>query len=88
MSMSAPIVPTTMGSSSSISSSSYKNASFPMPSSLFSFPTSIVGPPPSSTTTIQTNCFFIHSDVGIDTDADSMNVKCNSFEEDDEKKPS
>ena len=49
-------------------------------------PISIIEPPPSSTTTIPTNFFSIHSDVGIDTDGDTLNVKCNSFEEHDEEK--
>mmetsp|Transcript_14833 Transcript_14833/g.17196 ORF Transcript_14833/g.17196 Transcript_14833/m.17196 type:complete len:160 (-) Transcript_14833:6-485(-) len=59
VSMSAPIVPTTIGSSSSVSNS--KNESFPLPPSLSR------GPPPRSTTTIPSHFFSMQQTSDVDT---------------------
>ena len=64
VSMSAPIVPTTMGSlSSSVSSSSYKNTFFPLPPSLmWTTPKITITIPPNlfsiQTSDIDTTCSF------------------------------
>ena len=69
ISLSAPLVPTTMGSLSlSASSASYKNTSFPLSPSL-------VPPPPTITTTIQIP-FFVQTD-----DVDTNCTFNNNFKE-------